>query len=94
MGCIHSLEINENKVKPIVNSLNIGSPKSPINEDPISPGYYTPELSGHDKIDEFTKPNLRIRIPSENKQKVVKYTKNKYIDEDDVTESYTLFCNY
>jgi len=101
MGCIHSLEINESKIKPIINSSNIGSPKSPINEDPKSPGYNTPHINESNKhtnnntgtsISDFTKPNLRIRIPSENKSKVIKYTWKKYIDEDD--ESYSLFCRF
>lgn len=104
MGCIHSLEMNENKIKPkpTVDSLNTGSPKSPMNEDPRSPGYNTPNINESNKdtninnnnisTSEFAKPNLRIRIPSENKSKVIKYTRNKYIDEDD--ESYCLFCKF
>ena len=85
MGCIYSSEITKNK-QDIV---NIGSPKSPINEDPISPGYNTPEVNGQNKQNEYAKPNLRIRIPSEDKSKMIIYTRKKYIDEDD--ESYTLF---
>ena len=88
MGCIHSSEIIESKL----DTINTGSPKSPINEDPKSPGYNTPEINGQNKQNEFAKPNLRIRIPSENKSKIITYTRNKYIDEDD--ESYSLFCKY
>jgi hypothetical protein len=93
MGCIHSSEMIETKVVPKILSnigSNIGSPKSPISEDPRSPGYNTPDKSS--KHTEETKPNLRIRIPSENKSKVMKYTRKKYIDEDD--ESYSLFCKF
>jgi hypothetical protein len=83
MGCIYSSEITKNKQDII----NIGSPNSPMNEDPISPGYTTPEVNGQNK--ENSKPNLRIRIPSDDKSKMIIYTRKKYIDED--TESYCLF---
>jgi len=82
MGCIYS-EITKNKQDII----NIGSPKSPMNEDPISPGYTTPDVNGQNK--ENAKPNLRIRIPSDDKSKMIIYTRKKYIDEDE--ESYSLF---
>ena len=85
MGCIHSSEIIESKHDII----GTGSPKSPFNEDPRSPGYNTPEINGQNKQNEYAKPNLRIRIPSENKSKIIKYSRNKYVDDDD--ESYGLF---
>jgi len=85
MGCFQSkddLSINTNFIKNI-SIPSYGSPKSPINEDPISPNN-TP-IS---QINTYSKPNLRIRIPNDN----VINKKNKYTYSDD--ESYNLICNF
>jgi hypothetical protein len=94
-------KIQPNKIKPNIESFNIGSPKSPISEDPRSPGYKTPDVNEANQLNKpneetykFTKPNLRIRIPSENRSKIIKYTRNKYLDENATDESYSLFCRY
>jgi hypothetical protein len=82
MGCFQSkndLSINKN-----VPSYGFPkSPKSPINEDPLTPNN-TPILN----TNEYSKPNLRIRIPNDN----IINKKNKYRYSDD--ETYSLICNF
>ena len=99
MGCLQSkneLSINDKSIdlnrkylkgedKFIIkmDNCSYGSPKSSINEDPISPNN-TPIL----QINTYSKPNLRIKIPDDNI--INKRTKYRYSDD----ESYNLICNF
>jgi hypothetical protein len=82
MGCFQSKN-NINIDNKIIKSTSYGSPKTPINEDPQSPNN-TPISN----INEYSKPNLRIRIPSDD----IINKKNKYRYSDDKT--YSLICNF
>jgi hypothetical protein len=82
MGCIQSKD-NLSIDNKIIKGTSYGSPKTPINEDPQSPNN-TPISN----IKEYSKPNLRIRIPND---RIINKI-NKLYNSDE--ESYSLLCKF